>query len=113
MRSERERPARSLVAAQVRLTYLSALLLSTDPDDKENACLAIAAIAQDSSENRAALFEHGVSKQALPPTTNSSAHRPPHHHHTACIATHGAAHRLPHRLPHLAVVHWVARDCTT
>ena len=28
----------------VKLTYLSALLLSDDPDDKEHACLAIAAI---------------------------------------------------------------------
>ena len=48
---------------EVRLRYLLALLQSPDPDDKENACLAIAAAAQDSPANRQAFFEHGISTQ--------------------------------------------------
>ena len=49
----------------VKLTYLSHLLLSDDPDDKEHACLAIAAIAQGSPDNRKSLFEHKISGQVL------------------------------------------------
>ena len=41
----------------MRLQYLSALLQSADPDDKENACVAIAAAAQDSPTTRQACFE--------------------------------------------------------
>ena len=48
---------------EVRYRYLLALLQSLDPDDKENACLAIAACAQDSEINREAFFEHGISTQ--------------------------------------------------
>jgi len=48
-------------AGEPRLKYLETLLDSTDPDDKEHACLAIAAIAQDYEPNRAAFFEHGIS----------------------------------------------------
>ena len=48
-----------------RLKYLEALLDSTDPDDKEHACLAIAAVAQDFEPNRAAMFEHGISDKVM------------------------------------------------
>jgi len=48
---------------EVRLRYLLALLQSADPDDKENACVAIAAAAQDSPTNRQAFFEQGISTQ--------------------------------------------------
>ena len=41
----------------MRLQYLSALLQSADPDDKENACDAIAAAARDSPTTRQACFE--------------------------------------------------------
>ena len=41
----------------MRLQYLSALLQSADPDDKENACVAIAAAAKDSQTTRQACFE--------------------------------------------------------
>ena len=37
---------------EVRYTYLLKLLQSADPDDKENACLAIASAAQDSEPTR-------------------------------------------------------------
>mmetsp|Transcript_8106 Transcript_8106/g.20105 ORF Transcript_8106/g.20105 Transcript_8106/m.20105 type:complete len:1749 (-) Transcript_8106:113-5359(-) len=50
---------------QVRFKYLLTLLLSSDPDDKEHACLAIAAVAQESISNRSAFFEHGISSQVL------------------------------------------------
>ena len=50
---------------KVKITYLTALLLSDDPDDKEHACLAIASIAQDSSANREMLFKHKISEQVL------------------------------------------------
>ena len=50
---------------EVRLTYLTALLKSRDPDDKEHACLAIAAVAQDSNVNREAFFKAGVSQVVL------------------------------------------------
>lgn len=48
-----------------RIKYLEDLLDSTDPDDKEHACLAIAAIAQDSEPNRRAFFEHGISAKVM------------------------------------------------
>ena len=48
-----------------RLKYLEALLDSTDPDDKEHACLAIAAVSQDYEPNRAAMFEHGISAKVI------------------------------------------------
>ena len=51
---------------EVRMTFLTALLTSKDPDDKEHACLAIASVAQDSPQNRAAFFQHKVSSQVLP-----------------------------------------------
>ena len=41
----------------MRLQYLSALLQSADPDDKEKACVAIDAAAQDSPTTRQACFE--------------------------------------------------------
>ena len=47
------------------MTYLAALLVSKDPDDKEHACLAIASAAQDSPESREAFFTHGISQQVL------------------------------------------------
>lgn len=50
---------------EVRYRYLLALLQSADPDDQENACLAIAAIAQDSDANRHACYEHTLSAQVL------------------------------------------------
>ena len=50
---------------QLRYRYLLKLLESTDPDDKENACLAIAAAATDSDDNRKAFFEHGLSAQVF------------------------------------------------
>ena len=50
---------------EVRLRYLLALLQSSDPDDKENACVAIAAAAQDSPANREAFFEQGISTQVF------------------------------------------------
>jgi len=61
----------------VRLTYLSALLLSNDPDDRENACLAIAAIAQDAPDNRKALFENGISTQVMEAFMETSAQKMP------------------------------------
>ena len=48
---------------EVRFRYLLALLQSSDPDDKENACLAIAAAAQESEANRQAFFEFGIAAQ--------------------------------------------------
>lgn len=50
---------------QIRYEYLLALLMSSDPDDREHACLAIASVAQDSPTNVAALFQHGISAAAL------------------------------------------------
>ena len=54
---------------EVRLQYLSTLLLSADPDDKENACVAIAAAAQDSPTARQACFEqvrqHSIATDGL------------------------------------------------
>ena len=50
---------------EVRYRYLLSLLLSSDPDDREHACLAIASVAQDSPPNRAAFFQHGISSQVL------------------------------------------------
>ena len=47
------------------MTYLAALLVSKDPDDKEHACLAIASAAQDASMNREACFKNEISKQVL------------------------------------------------
>eukprot|EP00966_Prymnesium_polylepis_P124788 2886092-Prymnesium_polylepis.3 len=49
----------------VRYKYLSALLESADPDDREHACLAIASVAQDSPTNRKAFHEHAISTQVL------------------------------------------------
>ena len=48
---------------EVRFRYLLSLLQSSDPDDQENACLALAAAAQDSAVNRSACFEHDLSAQ--------------------------------------------------
>jgi hypothetical protein len=48
---------------EVRYRYLLALLLSPDPDDREHACMAIASVSQESSANRNALFDHGISQQ--------------------------------------------------
>ena len=52
---------------EARYNYLLWLLQSSDPDDKENACLAIAAAAQESEINRQAFFEHGLSAQVRAP----------------------------------------------
>ena len=48
---------------EVRFRYLLALLQSSDPDDKENACLGVAAAAQDSPDNQQAFFEYGIAAQ--------------------------------------------------
>ena len=48
---------------EVRYRYLLALLQSADPDDKENACIAVAAAAQDSPPNRQALFDQGIARE--------------------------------------------------
>lgn len=62
---------------QPRLKYLEALLDSTDPDDKEHACLAIAAIAQDYEPNRAAFFEHGISAKVIAVTKDTCLQKMP------------------------------------
>ena len=48
-------------SGEVRFKYLSTLLDSHDPDDKEHACLAIASVTQDCEPNRVAFFKHGIS----------------------------------------------------
>ena len=48
-----------------RIGYFNALLTSHDPDDKEHACQAIAAIAQDSAANRKAFMDHGIAAQVI------------------------------------------------
>ncbi len=52
-------------SGMVRFKYLSALLVSHDPDDKEHACLAIASAAMDCEPNRVAFFEHGISSEVF------------------------------------------------
>ena len=48
---------------EVRYSYLLKLLQSSDPDDKENACLAVAAAAQDCEPIQQAFFDHGIANQ--------------------------------------------------
>lgn len=50
---------------ELRYRYLLSLLQSADPDDQENACLAIHGAATDCDDVRKACFDHGISAQVF------------------------------------------------